>query len=331
MKNRVASLWTKIIIFSGLATFLFLAGLMTQKLESAEVVDRIVAIVNEDIIRLSDLNRHFEPIEHQIRAQQRFSPHETEKALYEARRQLIDDLIDEKLADQVIKETGIRVSESELDATIEQLKATNRLTQEDFIMALQSRGLTLEAYRENLRQQLLRNKLINQQVKSRIVITEDDIRDHRKANPGKYGLKGKYHLKNIFMSYQQGKVQTRHKMETVLEALEKGADFSTMAREYSMAPNAEEGGELGVFVLEDLSAHLQPVMADLTPGEFTGIIETDLGFQIFFLEDIKEPEKQDIEAVKQRIEQELYEQKTEEKFDEWIRSLRKSAHIRIIL
>lgn len=323
-------MYKKVIALTVLALGVCLWRPALYPAQSAEVVDRIVAIVNEDIIRLSDLNRHLGPIEEQIRSRG-LSPDAEADMIYEARKSLIDELIDEKLADQVIREAGIRVSENEIDATIEQIKSANRLTNEAFRRALDARGIRMENYREDLRQQILREKLINEQVKSKIVITDDDIRDYYDNHPEKYGSTGKYRLKNIFMSYGEDIQQSRRKMESVLEELENGADFAETARKYSMAPNAVDGGALGAFALEDLSEHLQPVMAVLEPGQFTGIVQTDLGFQIFLLEDIEEPEKQEIEEVQDRIERELYEQKVEEKFNNWIESLRKSAHIRIIL
>ncbi len=297
---------------------------------AAEVVDRIVAIVNDDIIRLSDLNRHFEPIEQRIRGRGLPFSQEAE-ALYEARRELIHDLIDEKLADQVIREAGIRAGQGEIDAAIERIQTSNRLTEEDLRRALQARGMSMEDYREDIRQQILRNKLIDRKIKSRIVITEDDIREHFEANPEKYGLTGKYRLKNIFMPYGGDEDETLRKMETALDELKAGASFSETAKSYSMGPNASDGGALGTFAFEDLSDHLRPVLLDLEPGDFTDIIETQLGYQIFFLADVEEPKEREVEDAMREIEQQLYEQKVEEKFDEWLESLRESAHIRVKL
>ncbi len=297
---------------------------------AAEVVDRIVAIVNDDIIRLSDLNSQFEPIEQRIRSRGLPFAQEAE-ALYEARRELIQDLIDEKLADQVIREAGIRAGQGEIDAAIERIKASNRLTEEDLRQALQARGMSMEDYREDIRQQILRNKLIDRKIKSRIVITEGDIREHFESNPEKYGLTGKYRLQNIFMPYGGDENETLRKMETALDELKAGASFSETAKSYSMGPNASDGGELGTFAFDDLSDHLRPVLLDLEPGDFTDIIETQLGYQIFYLADVEEPEEREVEDAMREIEQQLYEQKVEEKFDEWLESLRESAHIRVKL
>jgi len=315
------------LVFTMLAVH---AGPAVHDTAAAKVVDRIVAIVNEDIIRLSDLNRELEPVKQRIRASG-LTPEQQAEEIYEIRKQLLDDLIDEKLVDQVINELGLRAGESEVDATIERIKASNRMTQEDLQEALSARGISMDDYRSDIRQQILRNQLINREIKSRIVVTEDDIREYYEANPEKYGLTGKYKLRNIFMLFGDDRYEVRREMEAVLEALDDGADFAEMAEKHSMAPNAADGGRLGTFALEDLSEHLQPEMAALEPGEYTGIVETELGFQIFLLEDLEAPEEQEMEDARQQIEQQMYEQKVEEKFDEWLKSLRGSAHIRIIL
>lgn len=329
-KNRCVSVSGKSIFFFVFAAVMVLVLLSGREVRSGEVVDRIVAVVNEDIIRLSDVEREFEPRKMQIRSRG-LSPEEEEKEIYEARRQLIDDMIDDKLADQAMQEAGIRASENEVDATIERIKETNRLTREDLRRALQARGLSMEEYRENVRQQVMRNKLISREVRSRVVVTEDDIQEHYEEHAEKFGVTGKYRLKNIYMPYGEDRERVRKKMESVLDALESGACFSEMAKEHSMGPNARDGGRLGSFALEDLSDFLQPLMADLEAGDFTGIIETPIGFQIFFLEEHEKPADQEIQDVKKQIEEELYEQKVKHKFEEWIGSLRESAHIRVIL
>ncbi len=330
MKKQSQHFYKKLLILSMAACCFSLFGPTVYRAESAEVVDRIVAIVNEDIILLSELNRQLAPVEQQIRSSG-VSPEEAVERIYEVRSALIDELIDETLADQVIRESGIRVSGGEVDAAIEQIKAVNRMTHEDLRRALEVRGMSIDAYREDLRQQILRNKLINEKVKSQIIVTDSDIRDYYEADAEKFGITPRYRLKNIFMPFGEDRRQVHRKMETVLESLKAGASFSEMAIKHSMAPNAPDGGALGAFALEDLSEHLQPVMASLEPGQFTDIIQTDMGFQIFFLDAVEAPAKQEFETVKEKIRQQLFEQKVEEKFDQWLESLRKSAHIRIIL
>ncbi|MFP3980577.1 MAG: SurA N-terminal domain-containing protein [Desulfobacterales bacterium] len=301
---------------------------------AAEVVDRVVAVVNDDIIRLRELNQALEPVEKQIRSED-MSAEETQKQLFEARERVLDELIQEVLADQQIADTGIQVDESDVDAAIEQIKSRNYYTDEDLRQALQMQGMSMEQYRGEIKNQMLRSQLVNRKVKSKIVITEEDIRRYYEAHPEKYGGTVEYKLRNIVMQYpeyddQEAKAEVKEEMNSVRDALEQGASFEKMAREYSEAGNASDGGQLGKFALDDLSRNLKPVIRDLEAGEFSDIVETEQGFQIFYVQDIVKTDPEPLEKVSDKIENTLYEQQVNEKYDAWIQSLREDAHIRII-
>mgnify|MGYP006288582217 CR=1 FL=1 len=301
---------------------------------AAEVVDRVVAVVNDDIIRLRELNQALAPIERQIRSEG-LSAEETQKQLFEARERVLDELIKETLADQQIADTGIQVDESDVDAAIEQIKSRNYYTDEDLRQALQMQGMTMEQYRGEIKSQMLRSRLVNRKIKSKIVITDEDIRRYYKAHPEKYGGTVKYKLRNILMQYpeiggREAKAGVKEEMGSVLDQLKQGASFEKMARRYSEAGNASDGGELGKFDIDDLSGKLKPVIRELEAGEFSDIVETEQGFQIFYVQDIVKTDPEPLEKVSDKIENTLYEQRVNEKYNAWIQSLREDAHIRII-
>lgn len=312
-----------------------LVGLSAPVAAGAEqVVDRVVAVVNDDIIRLRELNQALDPIERQIRSED-LSAEETQKQLFKARERVLDELIKETLADQQIAETGIQVDESDVDAAIEQIKSRNYYTDEDLRQALQMQGMNMEQYRGEIKSQMLRSQLVNRKIKSKIVITDEDIRRYYKAHPEKYGGTVEYKLRNILMRYpeiggREAKAEVKEEMKSVLEQLKQGASFEKMARRYSEAGNASDGGELGKFALDDLSRDLKPVIRDLEAGEFSDIVETAQGFQIFYMQDILKTDPEPLEKVSDKIENTLYEQRVNEKYNTWIQSLREDSHIRII-
>ncbi len=330
---RISELWkTRIARISCIVCLVCLS--VPVAAGAAEVVDRVVAVVNDDIIRLRELNQAMEPVKERIRSQD-LSAEETQKQLYEARERVLDELIKETLADQQIADTGIQVDESDVDAAIEQIKSRNYYTDEELRQALQMQGMSMEQYRGEIKSQMLRSRLVNRKIKSKIVITEADIRRYYKAHPEKYGGTVEYKLRNILMQYpefggQQAKAGVREEMKSVLEELEQGASFEKMARKYSEAGNASDGGELGKFALNDLSRDLKPVIRDLEVGAFSDIVETEQGFQIFYLQDIVKTDPEPLEKVSDKIQNTLYEQRVNEKYDAWIQSLREDSHIRII-
>lgn len=301
--------------------------------QARQVVDRIVAVVNNDVIRLRELNQNIAQAREQIESQN-MSAEKMREELYQARMQVLDQMIEDTLADQKIEEAGIKVSESQVDAAIENIKARNNYTEEDLRRALQMRGMTIEEYRREIRRQLLRSRLVNRKIKSNIVITNEDIRDYYEAHPEKYGAVVEYRLRNILMNTESGlavsEEETRKRMESVLEKLEQGASFEKLARRYSEAPNASDGGALGKFGLEDLSDKIREAVSRLEEGQYSGIVETGRGLQIFYVEDIVKTEPKSLESVSDKIHDKLYEQRVNEKYEAWIKSLRDDAHIRII-
>lgn len=299
-----------------------------------QVVDRVVAVVNDDIIRLRELNQALEPIEKQIRSED-LSAEETQKQLFEARERVLDELIREALADQQIADTGIQVDESDVDAAIEQIKSRNYYTDEDLRQALQMQGMSMEEYRSEIKQQMLRSRLVNQKVRSNIVVTDEDVRRYYEENPGEFGGEIKYKLRNILMQPSQAgnsaaADKTLARMNLILGQLEQGASFERLAGYFSEATNASDGGRLGQFALEDLAGDLRSVIGDLGKGEFSGVVDTAHGFQIFYVEDIITTPPEPIENVSDEIRKKLYDKRVNEKYNEWIKSLRQQAHIRII-
>ncbi|MBW2443445.1 MAG: SurA N-terminal domain-containing protein, partial [Deltaproteobacteria bacterium] len=146
------------------------ADLLAQE---PELVDRIVAVVNNDIITLYDLNRAFAPYVKNIKALQ-YPPEKERQTLFKVRQDILNQLIDRILANQQIKRGQITVSQNEIDNTIERFKESRQLTDEQLRLGLESQGMSMEDYRKEIEEQILRAKLVNREVKAKIVITKED-------------------------------------------------------------------------------------------------------------------------------------------------------------
>ena len=157
----------------------------------AELVDRIVAVVNNDIISLQELNRITKPYVERIKLN-RYSSEKEQKMLFEIRRKILNQLIDDKLTDQELKKHNITVSKREIDRTIERIKEMAAITDEELRAELATQGLSMEEYRARTKEQLLRRKLINLEVRSKIVITQEDVEayydSHRDAYAGEKNI-----------------------------------------------------------------------------------------------------------------------------------------------
>lgn len=324
------------LIYCIIYAFLFVAfGFpLITKAESAEIVDRIVAVVNDDIITLFELNRSFKPYAEKIRVLG-YPIDKERKMLFKVREDMLSRLIDQKIKDQEIKRFNITISEKEIDQTIERIKEANFYTDEDLRAALANDGLTMEEYREQIKEQILRTKLVNLKIKSKIVITEDDIKSYYENHQDKYGGKKKYHFRNIIMKVspfadEKEKLEIKTKMDAILDKLNEGQSFETLAMTYSESSLAVEGGDLGLFGLDELSPQLQDTIKEMKTGEFTPVLDTDQGYQIFFIQEIVNTPGKSLEEVLPKIEKILYNEILEKKFLSWVEDLRKQSVIKII-
>lgn len=161
---------------------------LAASVASAEIVDRIVAVVNDEIITYSMLNEEFAPYEKQIRAQNYPFAKEME-IRFRFRENLIERLVDQKLTEQEVKRLGITIADKEVDEAIERTKSMNSLTDEMLRTELKKNGMTMARYKQEMRQQLLKTRLIQYEVKSKIVITAEEIKEYYDRNKAELGNK----------------------------------------------------------------------------------------------------------------------------------------------
>jgi peptidyl-prolyl cis-trans isomerase SurA len=312
---------------------LFFAATATAS-AAAEVLDRIVAVVNEDIILLSELEERMGPFVQRVR-QQGFDLDKERQMLFSVRNEMLNRLVDEKLTDQEIQRNDIQVDETEIDSTIERIKTANRFTDEDLRVFLEQDQMTMEQYREKIREQVLRTRLVNYQVKSKIVITEEEIRAYYDAHPEIYGGTRRYHLRNILVRVPDfaGDAEKQvliEQMQQLRSRIDAGESFADLARSYSQSPAAEDGGDIGEFAKETLSPKIQAALDELAPGQATGVLDTDQGLQIFFVEAINRTEGKPLDSVREEIHQKLFADVVDKKFLSWLEDLRSQSHIKII-
>lgn len=304
------------------------------RVESAEVVDRIVAVVNDDIITFTELNQLFKPYADQIRVRG-YTPEKESKMLFKVREDILNQIIDEKLADQEIERYGIVVSKKEIDNTIERIKKENFSSDEELREALGKEGLSIEEYRKRIKEQKLRAKLVNIEIKSKIVITKEDIKSYYKDHIDKYIGEEKYHLRNIILKVRRlggeaEKLGVKKKIDAILIKLKEGERFEVMASKYSESPSAKDGGDLGLFKIDELSQQLQKIVKGMKAGEFTSVIDTEQGYQIFFVQDVIRSPGKSLEEASPEIQEKLYYEIVNKKYQTWLTELRKRSYIKII-
>lgn len=301
---------------------------------AADLIDRIVVVVNDDIILLSDLEQVMSGIKDTLE-KQGYPDAEQQRILDSRRDKILDQMIYDKLTDQQVARHNIKVKDQDVDATINRIRAANKLSEEQLRRALELDGMTYEAYRTEVKENLLRRRLVSREVESKIVITDVDIKAYYDAHPEKYTGSTKYNLRHILLRLSDHadeveKKKVLEQMNGIWERLDAGEPFEKLARQFSEAPTASQGGQLGVFGTHLLTEEIGLALKGLQPKQFSQPIETDQGYQIFFVEDIVSIGGTSLADATSEIREKLYAQDVDRKFNTWIEDLRKRSHIKIL-
>ncbi len=290
---------------------------------STEVIDRIVAIVNNDIITLAELNHATQSYRQNIMASQ--NPDTTKKELIaKVERDMLEQLVEQSLADQECEKFGINVTDADIDAAIENFKQLNALDDDRLKQGLAAEGMTLADYRAKLKSQIRQSRLVNQAVRSKIIITEKEIRQYYDAHIDQFQGETRYKLRNIL-------TRTRKEMDEVIKKFSSGVAFSDLAKAYSIGSNAPEGGQLGEFEISSVNEDIRKVVQPLKKGEHTPVLEAGDSFQLIYVEDIVSQAENAFEQARKKIQNILYRAQGETLFKKWMGTLKENAHIKIML
>ena len=328
MKGREERM-KRIIFRFGLFFFLWYGSFSL----SEAVVDRIVAVVNQEIITLSEVEKWVGPFQAAIQTKDRL---ERRERLHEVYRKVLEKLIEEKLIDQEAKKAGIKVASKEIEGALEEVKRRNAATQEDLEKALANEGLTLEAYKKEIEKRLQRMKLINWAVKVESKAGEREWRDFYQKNIDRYRSSESYRPSQILFLVPKEATpeeirEIRKKCRKVLEKVKGGEDFGEMAILYSEDISAKDRGDLGYFKKGELLTELEREALRLQVGEVSGIIRTNFGFHIIKLLDRKGGTPPPFEEVKEKVQTDYYEKEMEKAFQQFLSTLKGKSVIEIKL
>jgi len=309
-----------------------LVFLFSPQRVSSEVFNRVVAIVNDDLITLYELNQRIREMTGLTAEDLR---DKDERRYLEARKQILELMIDEKCAEEKVRELGIKIPPQQIDAAIETIKDRNRWTQEDLVAMLKQEGLTYEEYRNKIKTDLERFELINNQIKSKIIIREEQIAQYYKENEKDYSSEETVQLAGIFLIQRNPKDEEesrrlKAKGEEILARLKNGEDFAALAKEFSQGPGANEGGDLGAFKADQLEPELRKALAGIEVGKFTDLIVRANGIQIIKLIKRQKAQARPLEEVKDAIHAKLYQEEVNRRYMAWIKELRKETFTKII-
>ena len=301
--------------------------------QSTQLVDGIAAIVNDDIITITEVNEAMLPVTEQLSRQ--YSGLELNQQVKASFKRTLTSLVDVQLQLARARSLNLRVSDEDVKQQIETLKKQNDLADEQFVQLLKTRGLSLEVYKKQVTEGLLISKVVNAEVRSRLTVLDTELQQAYSAKQQQYQVAGGQTVSHILFLWppyvtEQDEERLRTKAESVLRQLRNGGDFAALARQYSDGPSAETGGLLGTFQPGELLPGFEEAAAQLQPGQISDVVRTRIGFHIIRLEARQAAGMKPFAEVQEELKLEILRDKTERKYQEWLESLRQQAYIKIL-
>jgi peptidyl-prolyl cis-trans isomerase SurA len=305
------------------ALVVVLIQLGLAKTGAAEVVDRIVAEVNDDIITMSELDNLAKSIQAQSGGK---LTGRTDKKI---QKEMLEGLIDRKLAKAEAKRRGITVSPKELDEAMAQFKQRNNIPDDQILTkALASQGLSLKEFKQQMADQIIQERLLSVAVGPKITISDAEVRRIYDERFKKSGTQ--LHLLTLRMPFPTGateeqKEEIKKKAEAILIDVNRGVSFKEAAGKFSLSPS-----DVGFVSQSDLDPRLAEYLAKLKPKEVAPVA-TPEGFQLIQIVGHRSGEARPFEEVAPGIRRMLQQQEMEKHFGEWVKTLREKAHIKVML
>ncbi|MGQ9483552.1 MAG: peptidylprolyl isomerase [Desulfosoma sp.] len=306
-----------------------LSFLGVPKVGRAETVDWIVAVVNDDVILNSELQRRVEDVVKagQLRDAAPLGPADA------LRKDVLRQMIRDKLTAQEVARLKITVNESEVEEALASIQSANNMSRQQLEAMLREEGRTLEQFKKVIRQDMERARLIERVLKSKTLITDEQVqaalsREMRSPEEER-------HLAVIFLSAPEApeaRQAVRLKAHEILKRIRQGENFAELARAYSQGPEAQNGGDIGTIKAKNMAPALEQATRNLEPGQVSDVLESTNGFYVLKLMDVKRPKPGAVdERVKEKVRQELFRMEVNRKYDQWIRDLEAKSYIQIHL
>jgi len=300
---------------------------------SQKKIEQIVARVNSDIILKSDVDRHLDNLRAELAegiAQKRLSQEEAEKMFMEDQKNALRDLIDRSLLVQLAKEHG-ETGDLDVFKAMEQLRVERKFaTMEDLERAIIKDYGDVDEFKNNIRAQVLSRKVIEGEVYSRIVVTQEEERKYYDAHKEEFDKPAGVRLSEIVILVDRRLpdqvASQRKKAEEALAALKRGDEFAEVAKKYSEVPDAAEGGDMG-YITVQLDDEIGKSIDKLAKNQFTDIIEVADAFEIFQLTDRHTGGILSFDLAERYVYSRLMEQAAPPKVREYLTKLREEGFV----
>jgi peptidyl-prolyl cis-trans isomerase SurA len=306
-----------------------LAALVAASLAHAELVDRVAAIVNKDVIALSEVEARAASDLQRIRAEP--DPKKRNDLRLEVLTRARDALIGEKLMEAQLRELNIDVSDAEVELGIEDVKKQNNIDGDQFEKLLMNEGYSMTTYKAFMKKHLARLKLINLKVRSKVKVSDDDVKAEYAKLSRMESEDAEVHARHILVQVSPKatpeQIEAARVKATALaaEARKPGVDFVELAKKKSEGPSANDGGDLGFFRRGVMVPEFERAAFGLPVGGVSDPIRTKFGWHVIKVEERRALAAKSFDEMKDQIRNRLLQLQLEKYTDQYVQELRAQA------
>jgi peptidyl-prolyl cis-trans isomerase SurA len=289
-----------------------------QEAVAAPVTDRIVAVVNTELIMLSELKDEIAGEEKRV--QEHYQGAELQRRLRQVTFMGLTRMIERKLQMQLAKSRGVEITDDEVSRAIRELQRQGEPIDENN-----------PDERKSIKDQLMLMRVVDREVRSGVMVSEEEMRRYYERHQNRFTLPEEYRLSQILILPKNGQshAETRARAEGILAQLKQGADFADLVLKYSDGPEATRGGNLGFVRQGELLPSIERAVAELQPRGISEVVETSEEFHIIRLDEKKPLQFRPFEEIKVEIQGLVYQQKSEDIYQVWLAELKNKAFIEV--
>ncbi len=295
-----------------------------------EVVDRVAATVNGDVVTLSDLEERAGA--EWARVQQMDPGPARDAARRAALQRALDTIVAEKLLAKQAEVLQLEVTDAQVDAAIADIKSRNHFDDARLDRALAEQGLDRTTFRAQVRRELETYQVLQYKVRGRVKLADADVRNYYQAHPQEFGGDQEVRVRHIFLPLPERasaaeEKRVRGEGERILQRLKTGEDFAKVAREVSKGPGSDEGGDLGWIRRGTIQKSLEDVAFSLKDGQISGLVRAGPGLHLFKLEGRRLGGGKTFEEAKEQIRDLLTNEQLDTYRQQYLAELKRDAVI----
>lgn len=285
------------------------------------VKDTIVAIVNDDVITLNDLKNYLSSIALQLKIDGR-SASEVKRMMADLEVNGLKKLVQDKLIIATANKAGIKVNDDAVSRRLDEIKGEYK-SEKEFLEALLTEGASITDLKNKITDQMKIKFIVEQEVKSKIFVNPQEVNEYFKNHFEEFQKPERLELDSLYVSKGSDPKRTRIKAYSALQAIREGKDFKVIAKRYSQNPS------IGMIQKGQMLPEIEDAVFKLDVGEVSTVVEVADGYYIFKVLAKLPKELAELDEVKDAIYNKIFQQKYQQKFNEWLEKIRKDAFIEI--